>query len=150
MTYQIIYSSESATPMQSDDLEEILDHARSSNASKGISGALVYIEGVFLQVLEGERARVENLMARISKDVRHETVTVLRSGEIPLAIFSDWKMAYVSATPEQVAKWAGLGGNTELSEVLGDMSEDPHRAAQIAQSILSLLATESMTRAQLD
>ncbi len=59
-------------------------------------------------------------------------------------------MAYVSATPEQVAKWAGLGGNTELSEVLGDMSEDPHRAAQIAQSILSLLATESMTRAQPD
>ena len=143
MTYQIIYSSESATPMQMEDLEEILDDARSSNASKGITGALVYVDGVFLQILEGERDVVEDLMTKIAKDVRHETVTVLRKAEISAADFKDWKMAYVSATVEQVAKWAGLGGTTDIPEILADMRQDPHRATQVAQSILSLLTPEN-------
>ncbi len=90
MTYQIIYSSESATPMQTEDLEEILEHARSSNATNGITGALVYVDGVFLQILEGEIDSLQKLMARIAKDVRHETVTVLKEGEVSSATFTDW------------------------------------------------------------
>jgi Sensors of blue-light using FAD len=143
MTYQIIYSSESATPMQMEDLDEILEDARSSNASQGITGALVYVEGVFLQILEGERDVVEALMGKIARDVRHETVTVLREAEVPAAVFKDWKMAYVSATAEQVAKWAGLSGTADIPEILTDLRQDPHRATQVAQSILSLLAPEN-------
>lgn len=140
MTYQIIYSSDSATPMQTDDLEEILEHAQISNAKNGITGALVYVEGVFLQVLEGDRASLEDLMARISRDVRHEYVTVLREGEVPSAAFSGWDMAYVSATREQVAKWAGLSGTTKMPDVLADIGQDPNHAAQVVKSILAMLA----------
>jgi hypothetical protein len=140
MTYQIIYSSESATPMQMDDLEEILDQARHRNAAQQITGALVYVDGTFLQVLEGEAALVKALMAAIALDVRHETVTILKEAEIPAPIFSDWKMAYVSATPEQVAQWAGLPGTTAIPDILDNMRQDPHKAAQVAQSILSVLS----------
>lgn len=125
--------------MQSDELEEILQHARGSNATKGITGALIYVDGVFLQILEGETDTVQELMARISKDVRHETVTVLKQGEISSAIFSDWKMAYVSATPQQVAEWAGLSGTIAIPEILTDMRQDPQRTAQLAAGILSVL-----------
>ena len=140
MTYQLIYSSESSTPMQMDDLEEILEHARISNAKKGITGALVYVEGVFLQILEGDKVSVKNLMNKILQDVRHETVTVFREGDVPSATFLDWRMAYVSATTDQVAKWAGLSGTTGIPEILTDLRQDPHRAAQVAESILALLA----------
>lgn len=140
MTYQIIYSSESATPMQTDDLEEILERAQISNAENGITGALVYVEGVFLQVLEGDRASLEDLMARISRDVRHDNVTVLREGEVPSAAFSGWDMAYVSATREQVAKWAGLSGTTKMPDVLADIGQDPNHAAKVVKSILAMLA----------
>lgn len=136
--------------MQSEDLEEILEHARINNAAKGITGALVYVEGVFLQILEGDRGSVEHLMARISKDLRHETVTVLRESEIPAATFGDWNMAYVSATAEQVAKWAGLSTFTAIPAILTDMRQDPHRTAQVAQSILSLLAPENVAQTKLD
>ena len=142
MTYQTIYSSESATPMQMEDLEEILEQARSRNAAKGITGALVYVDGVFLQILEGDTKVVQDLMAKISRDVRHETVTVLKQGEIPHAVFSDWKMAYVSATAEQVAQWAGLSGSTAIPDILDDMRNDPFKATQVAQSILSVLTSE--------
>ncbi len=143
MTYQIIYSSESATPMQMDDLEEILDQARDRNATQQITGALVYVDGTFLQVLEGEAALVKALMAAIALDVRHETVTILKEAEIPAPIFSDWRMAYVSATPEQVAQWAGLPGTTAIPDILDNMRRDPHKAAQVAQSILSVLSPGS-------
>lgn len=142
MTYQIIYSSESSTPMQMDDLEEVLQHARANNASNGVTGALIYVEGVFLQILEGEFRTVRDLMTRISMDVRHETVTILKEGEVPAAIFTDWKMAYVSATPEQVAQWAGLSGSHAIPDMLSDMRQDPHRTAQLADGILSVLASE--------
>ena len=48
-----------------------------STASRGITGVLVYAEGVFLQVLEGETEAITLLMARISRDLRHEAVAVL-------------------------------------------------------------------------
>ena len=155
MTYQIIYSSKSSTPMQSDDLEEILEHARVSNASKGITGALVYVDGVFLQIVEGKSDVIQNLMARISGDVRHETIAVLWEGEIPSAVFSDWNMAYVSATPQQVAHWAGLLGTTGVADALTDTltdtahdtRQDPLKAAQVAASILAVLATQPSGRA---
>lgn len=146
MTYQIIYSSEATTPMQSEDLEEILDHARSSNAIKGITGALVYGEGMFLQILEGDRVAVMDLMAKICRDVRHEAVTVLREGEIPAALFRGWKMAYVSATAQQVAKWAGLDGVTGSAERANDISDEAHRTARFAQDILSLLVRDRTTQ----
>ena len=139
MTYRIIYSSVSSTPMQLDDLEDLLEQAQGNNSSQGITGALVYVDGFFLQVLEGEKESLQKLMQAICKDFRHETVTVLQEEEIAAAAFSAWDMAYVSATPEQVATWAGLSGTTKLPEVLEDIHQDPHKATQVARSILSML-----------
>ena len=147
MTYQIIYSSESSTPMQADDLEYLLSHARRNNAENGITGALVYADGVFLQILEGDRASVDTLMAKIVQDVRHETITVFREGDIPSAVFSGWEMAYVSATSAQVAQWAGLSAEIAIPELLTDMRQDPQRVAQVAQSILAYLAPGTSTQA---
>ena len=129
--------------MRMNDLEDILEHARSSNAKKGITGALVYVDGVFLQILEGDTEVVKELMKKISRDVRHETVTVLKQGEIPAPTFSDWRMAYISATAEQVAKWAGLSGTTAVPDIMSGMRNDPLKATQVAQSILSVLANEA-------
>ena len=143
MPYQVIYSSESATPMQMDDLEDILEAARESNAEVGITGALVYVDGFFLQVLEGEAEDLQELMGRISKDVRHEAVTVLKQGEIPAALFSDWTMAYVGATAEQVAKWAGLSGTSAVPSILAGIHSDPMRVTQLTEHILSVVAAGS-------
>ena len=145
MTYQIIYSSEASTPMQTDDLEELLGHSRRSNGAKGITGALVYAEGIFMQILEGDRTKLQDLMAKIRKDVRHETVIVLRECEIPSKVFGNWKMAYVGATPQQVAKWAGLSVATGTTESLSEIREEEQRTAQFAQDILSLLLADNIT-----
>ena len=150
MIYQIIYSSESSTPMQLDDLEDILEHARIWNATVGITGALVYADGVFLQILEGDRVSVQALMMKILADLRHETVIVLRECEIPCAVFGSWQMAYVSATAAQVAAWAGLSIAAGTDEALNSSGEDPYRAAQFAQSILALLKPDIAAQIKAD
>lgn len=142
MPYQIIYSSSSTTPMQMDDLEDILESARESNAEAGISGALVYVDGHFLQILEGEAEALAHLMGRIARDVRHEAVTVLRQTEVPAAMFSDWSMAYVSATAEQVAEWAGLSGATTAADTLADIHGNAVKVTRMAEQILRVLALE--------
>ena len=147
MPYQIIYSSESATPMQSDDLEDILEQARDNNAEQGITGALVYCDGVFLQIIEGEFSTIQDLMSRISRDVRHETVTVLRHAEIQAPAFGKWDMAYVSATPAQVANWAGISESTAVPDVLSSMRKDSAKLTHLATSILSLLNAQTGSRA---
>ncbi len=139
MTYRIIYSSVSSTPMQQDDLEDLLEQAQGNNSRRGITGALVYVNGVFLQILEGEKHLVQRLMQSISRDFRHERVAVLHDGEVAIPAFADWDMAYVSATPEEVARWAGLSGTTGLPQVLQDIHQDPQRATQVAKSILAVL-----------
>lgn len=150
MTYQIIYSSEAATPMQTDDLQELLDHARRSNATRGITGALVYAEGIFLQILEGDKVLLQDLMAKIRRDVRHESVSVLREGEVPTAIFGSWKMAYVSATPKQVAKWAGVSVANDTTESLSETAEEQNRTARFAEDILSLLVADDTTEGKVE
>jgi hypothetical protein len=142
VTYQIIYSSAAATPMQTDDLQELLDHARRSNAAKGITGALIYAEGIFLQILEGEKALLHDLMNKIYRDVRHEGVSILRESEVPSAMFGHWKMAFVSATPKQVAQWVGVTTPDNRTESVSETSDEQNRTAQFAQDILSLLVDD--------
>ena len=138
--FQIIYSSESSTPMQLDDLEDILEHARASNAAKGITGALVYVDGMFLQILEGNRVKVQQLMVKILRDLRHEAVKVLQEREIAAPVFSGWQMAYVSATPQQVVEWAGLGSAVGAEAVFDHIGRDTEKSALFTQRIFSLLA----------
>jgi Sensors of blue-light using FAD len=150
VTYQIIYSSEAVTPMQGDDLQELLEHARRGNAARGITGALIYAEGIFLQILEGDKLLLENLMTKIRRDLRHESVSVLRESEVPAAMFGSWKMAYVSATPKQVANWIGVRAASDPAESLSETAEEQNRTMQFAQDILSLLVADEITEGKIE
>jgi hypothetical protein len=55
MPYQIMYSSQATKPMTVAALEEILADARAGNEERNVTGALVYVDGVFFQIIEGER-----------------------------------------------------------------------------------------------
>jgi hypothetical protein len=131
--------------MQTDDLQELLEHARRSNAAKGITGALIYADGTFLQILEGDKGLLQDLMVRIRRDVRHESVVVLRESEVPVAIFGSWKMAYVSATPKQIAQWVGVNAANDTTESLSETVEEQNRTVQFAQDILALLVADETT-----
>lgn len=141
MTYRIIYSSQATATMSIADLEEILVDARTGNERRKVTGVLVYVDGVFLQILEGEEQALRSLMRSIASDSRHTGVKVFYEAEVDSPTFTSWRMAYLSATPQQMAVWAGLEGTaTSIDSVLEDIHREPHRGSQVVENLLRALA----------
>jgi len=140
MTYQIIYSSQASAAMSVEDLEKILLDARSGNEARGVTGVLVYVDGVFLQILEGTQDTLMDLMRNITRDSRHSSVKVIHEAAVDRPMFGSWRMAFLSAAPEQVAVWASLEGTASIEDILQGIHRTPHRAGGVAEGILRALA----------
>jgi hypothetical protein len=143
MLSQIIYSSKATRPMDSTHLEQILVDARVGNKARGVFGALVYVDGVFLQVLEGERAVLNALVESIRNDSRHNSMKVFHTAEIAERSFSDWRMAYLSPDVEDMSRWAGLEGAGTIDELLALVRADAQRVPRILISIVKAIAAQS-------
>lgn len=92
--YHIIYSSQAKEAMTLTTLVVLLMQARSLNEQRHITGALVYGDGQFMQVMEGEEAVVKDLYERIVQDPRHHNVCKLAEGLIAARSFAQWSMAF--------------------------------------------------------
>ncbi|GJM02854.1 MAG: hypothetical protein DHS20C08_13550 [Rhodomicrobium sp.] len=74
------------------DIQEILKTAKIKNPQHGITGVLFYHDGLFLQVIEGARSDLHQLLANIRGDQRHSDVRVLLDEPVKKRGFSDWNM----------------------------------------------------------
>ncbi|WP_158295618.1 BLUF domain-containing protein [Crenalkalicoccus roseus] len=101
--FRVIYISRNLIPPSATEAEigRILEASRRRNAALGVTGALLFSEGAFAQVLEGPLASVEEVFETIQADPRHREVVVLEAGRVPERAFPEWHMAYVGpgATP---------------------------------------------------
>jgi hypothetical protein len=139
MLYQLAYASQAAKPMTVTELEKILVDARAGNLTRNVTGVLLYIDGVFFQLLEGEKDVVLRLLDSITKDTRHGSLKVICENEAAERAFGGWSMAYVDATPDQMSLWAGLPGTTTIGSVVADVERHPERVAQIVRNVLAVL-----------
>ena len=60
----------------------------------GVTGALLFNEDLFAQVLEGPLEAVEQIFEQIQRDQRHSDVTILESGPAVERDFPEWSMAF--------------------------------------------------------
>lgn len=91
----IIYTSKATENMTSKDISDILLKARRNNQSMGITGALFYNDGMFLQILEGFDEIIDGLVATISEDNRHNDFKILFEGAKDNSDFTDWSMGEI-------------------------------------------------------
>ena len=96
MLFHLIYVSTAVVPMNDDDLVSLLHQARARNERSRITGMLLYRNGHFMQVLEGEEATVMKVFADIQNDWRHKSVHTLRSEYIQYRNFPDWTMGFLN------------------------------------------------------
>lgn len=90
------------------DLDDLLAKARTKNASLDVTGMLLYQDGVFFQVLEGDRPVVEALYAKIEADGRHRRITRLIIESIEERTFAQWTMGFSAITSKELAEIPGL------------------------------------------
>lgn len=102
------YTSIASHLMTHEELIALLKQAREENAKRGITGMLLYMEGCFFQVLEGERETLEALYVKIARDKRHHHVIKLIEEPIDVRGFAAWSMGYRHVTREELAQESGL------------------------------------------
>jgi hypothetical protein len=100
MEVRALYVSKSVGPQTSQVTASILSTAQMRNREHGISGVLCQGQGLYLQVLEGERTAVNRLYAQILLDRRHEQIELLLFEEIKQRRFAHWSMAHVRLTAD--------------------------------------------------
>jgi hypothetical protein len=106
--YHLIYTSYATEQFDEVKLIDLLQQARENNRTLDITGMLLYVNGKFMQVLEGKRQTVIDLYTHISNDTRHKRVTVLLEGESPDRIFDRWSMGFKNLNDEDFKNLSGF------------------------------------------
>ena len=92
--YELIYCSIANPNLEEKDIFNILQKARDFNSKKGVTGCLLFHDNEFIQILQGDKKNLQNLIEEIKKDVRHNSVMVLAENKIANRVFDKWSMAY--------------------------------------------------------
>jgi hypothetical protein len=91
---RLIYLSKATKTVESEDLDNILMASRENNGMVGVTGLLLYADGMFIQCLEGTGQAVEKTLERISRDDRHEHIETLVDEEVSERLFPNWEMGF--------------------------------------------------------
>jgi hypothetical protein len=70
--------------------------AASFNGRADITGALLYMDGRWAQILEGDHEAITSLYDRITRDSRHEHVTLDYVIETESRLFPEWSMGRIT------------------------------------------------------
>ncbi len=97
--YFLIYVSQATPPMTGATLDTLREQSRTFNRSTGLTGCLLYQDGLFMQMLEGQREVVSALMDKVMTDPRHRDVRIVMEGPARRRVFLDWGMAVRDLTP---------------------------------------------------
>lgn len=106
--FSFTYASSATKRFTSAELLELLTKSLGKNQANGITGMLLYRDGNFLQVLEGEETTVRETMGRILADPRHRGVLRLMDGPISVRQFPDWSMAFRDLDSPEAAATPGF------------------------------------------
>ncbi|WP_307805161.1 BLUF domain-containing protein [Microbacterium sp. BLY] len=105
---RLVYTSTAAQPFRETALEQLLQQSRRSNATRDVTGLLLFRDGRFLQILEGPAEAVRRLVDRIAEDPRHHAMRILLETPIAARLFSDWSMGYRSFRTGSTAPPSGF------------------------------------------
>lgn len=127
----IVYISAARALLTGEEIQEILRQSRQNNATRDVTGLLLYWDGNFLQYIEGPADSVDGLLETIRRDSRHSGLTVLDRGVIAARAFPDWRMGY-ERVRSPVATMRGV------SDYLAD-GDLPSQSAAMAPHVRRLI-----------
>lgn len=98
MYERILYVSRAAPETDQAEVYRIIRAAHARNRAEGLSGALVFLDGHFVQLLEGPAPAVAAGLARIRADRRHHGLELRMRERALCALFSGQAMALRTRT----------------------------------------------------
>ncbi|WP_422098944.1 BLUF domain-containing protein [Variovorax sp.] len=125
MLVRLIYTSRAPSP-HPNDLSNILHTSRTMNPRFGITGALCFLDGAYMQYLEGEEPEVRALYAAIERDERHQSPRLLELTRIQVRFFPAWSMALLKWDERLETIFQGFATGQAL-----DLYETPEQEAAV-------------------
>lgn len=127
----LAYVSSATHLMTQTELLELLAQARDINKELGVTGMLLYKDGSFLQVLEGEEEAVHDVYRRICNDPRHDRVHVLFDEPIENRDFPDWSMGFQNLDSREAQGVKGYRPFFDDDMAAREMFKDRTRAKKL-------------------
>jgi len=129
----LIYTSAIADPSMEGQIDKILETSVRRNRDTGITGMLLYCNGSFMQVLEGEEDAVVETFNRICKDTRHYDIIEIIRNHISKRDFSEWSMGFRLLSPEYMAGFPKYAQFFKLSPAQDSINAEPGVALELLQ-----------------
>lgn len=121
----ILYMSSRTVEFSTELLHSLLKASFENNARLGVTGILLYRDGNFLQLIEGDEATVDGLFEKIRQDPRHGNIMTFLREEISDRQFGGWSMAFRDLSMEEACS---EGFNELLNRDKSDISQLPSKA----------------------
>lgn len=94
---RLIYISRVTNDVTNSDLQKIGEISQRNNRQLAITGVLLYLKGLFFQILEGDEQNIDNLYKKILADKRHKDIICLQAEiNVPFRLFPDWSMQLIN------------------------------------------------------
>ncbi len=120
-------------------MDALLANCRRNNTENDITGLLISYEGSFIQYIEGDEDRLDELFSRIKKDPRHTNCIELASGPITERQFSTWSMAYRKVDEKKAEELLGYKSFRKEEVFIENKNYRDHPAMGLLNSIVNNL-----------
>lgn len=85
-------------------IADILAVSQRNNRRDNITGALVYSDGIFFQVVEGAPEDLDRLLGRLTEDPRHSDIKIVLRLAVSGRLFADWSMTAPRISPTHASE----------------------------------------------
>ena len=96
MEYAICYISTATRSFEESEIRSLLQEWKQKNGDLDVKGILLFSQGHFFQVLEGEKQKVLSLYKRIQQDKRHKGIIQVLGKEIESGSIDHYVTDYLS------------------------------------------------------
>lgn len=97
MRHAICYVSNAEENLSSEEIEALLNRSQEKNNTAGIKGLLLYAEGNFFQILEGEKNLVLEVFDKIREDSRHYGIIQVIGRDFERDSYDSYKVDFLTA-----------------------------------------------------
>lgn len=96
MRYAIVYVSSASDDLEKEEIKQILNSSKTWNNEHDITGLLLFSEGNFFQVIEGEKEMIPKLFESIKEDKRHHNIIQIFGKDIHKEAYDGYDSDFVS------------------------------------------------------
>ena len=121
----VVYVSTATQLMGVSRLESLLIESRDLNLESGVTGVLLYSDGVFMQYFEGTEAAVQVTYERIQGSRRHKGIVELLNEPVARRSFPDWQMGFAQPARSELLAMSTARWRHMVNEV-----QDPSATSQ--------------------